>query len=339
MTTNDKPLQVPATATCADVAKLAGVSTAVVSYVFNNGPRNVAPKTRLKVQQAAQLLDYHPNSIAQALRTGCSKLIGVVATDFTNPFFAAINNTLETQAADNGYSTMFLTSRGDARRERECIDRLLSRNVDAIFGEFSHAHFSLTDARPVKCPIILMDYIHRESGYKYVSSDFFQASQLVASHFFDHGHRRIGMLFGEEPDMATARFRGWYQAHKERGIELGPIQQTGYTRHGGYEATLRMLDETIPPTAIFAGSDSEAIGALRAIYDRHLRVPQDIAIISMDGTDDCKYTYPTLTSIEQNTDELAHCAINAALAPTETPDLQLVPVSLHIRQSCGCQSA
>lgn len=319
-----------------DVAKLAGVSTAVVSYVLNNGPRAVSREARDRVEKAARMLNYRPNPTAQALRTGSPKIFGVVATDFANPFFSAINNTLERQAADNGYSTLFLTSHNKADRERDCIDRLLSRNVDAIFGEFSRPQSQVTDALNTHRPFILMDHIHTEPGFKYVCSDFAQASHMVACHLFEHGHRDIAMIFGEEPDEDSPRFEGWYRAHREHGLRVGPIVRSGYTRAGGYKAALRLLDSPTPPTAIFAGSDFEAIGALRAVHEHGLRVPEDIAIVSMDGTEDCEYTCPQLTSVKQDTDELPRRAIAAALTPQDIPDLQFVPVTLDLRRSCGC---
>lgn len=119
-------------ATRADVAQLAHVSTAVVSYVFNNGPRNVAPETAAKVRAAAKKLNYRPNSMARALRTGSSKTLGIIVPDLSNPFFSDVYNALETNAAQEGYSTLFMASHQDPNKELDRVSRLIARDVDAI---------------------------------------------------------------------------------------------------------------------------------------------------------------------------------------------------------------
>ena len=119
-------------ATRADVARLAGVSTAVVSYVFNNGPRPVAADTAQQVREAAEKLHYRPNSIARALSTGSSKTFGIVVPDLSNPFFSGVYSALETAAARNGYSTLFMASHQNPEKEMDRISQLIAREVDAI---------------------------------------------------------------------------------------------------------------------------------------------------------------------------------------------------------------
>ena len=119
-------------ATRADVARLAGVSTAVVSYVFNNGPRPVAADTAQQVREAAEKLHYRPNSVARALSTGSSKTLGIVVPDLTNPFFSGVYSALETAAARNGYSTLFMASHQNPEKEMDRISQLIAREVDAI---------------------------------------------------------------------------------------------------------------------------------------------------------------------------------------------------------------
>ncbi|MGO1345648.1 MAG: substrate-binding domain-containing protein, partial [Bifidobacterium psychraerophilum] len=116
------------------------------------------------------------------------------------------------------------------------------------------------------------------------------------------------------------------------------IYHTGFTRSGGYEQTLRILDmpETERPTALFAGSDLEAVGALRALHERGLRLPEDMALVSFDGTVDTLYSWPQITSIQQDPVMIAKLAVAAALHPDECDDTQIAPFDFVIRQSCGC---
>ncbi|WEV65825.1 LacI family DNA-binding transcriptional regulator [Bifidobacterium sp. ESL0764] len=326
--------------TRSDVAKLAGVSTAVVSYVFNDGPKPVAADTRQKVLKAAAKLNYQPNSMAKALRAGTSKLFGVIVPDFSNPFFANMNDALEKEAAKAGYSVLFMSSHLDALTEQRCISRLLARDVDAVFGEFPQSGevFQSLDARG--CPFILFDYSRRAVGAKVVSSDFRQAAQLATNHLLGHGYRRIAMLLGHGADPSDPRVQAWSEVHREHGLAVGPIVQSDFTREGAYKATLSLLDNAATgnegrPEAIFAGSDLEAIGALRALHERGIRVPEEVGLISFDGTKECLYTSPQLSSLRQDTQSIAKLAVKTALNPDEAPDVQLVPVQLDLRRSCG----
>ena len=130
---------------------------------------------------------------------------------------------------------------------------------------------------------------------------------------------------GLEPGVPAGRATHW------------AIRRSRFTREGGHEATAALLESDNPPDAIFAASDLEALGALRAIHERSLRIPEDIAVITFDGTVESLYAWPQLTAIQQNTAELARCAVNAALDPAHTPDVQLIAAELVTRQSCGCK--
>ena len=128
-------------ATRADVARLAGVSTAVVSYVFNNGPRPVAADTARQVREAAEKLHYRPNSVARALSTGSSKTLGIVVPDLSNPFFSGVYSALETAAARNGYSTLFMASHQNPEKEMDRISRLDRARGGCHHHRLGSAHF------------------------------------------------------------------------------------------------------------------------------------------------------------------------------------------------------
>lgn len=324
-------------ATRTDVARLANVSTAVVSYVFNNGPRAVAPATSERVREAAKLLNYHPNSTARALRTGYSKMLGVIVPDSSNPFSAGIYDELQTVAMGRGYSVLFMNVRSDPDLENKAIKQLLERNVDAIFLSSSRSYAQLSMAHLEESRFVFMDQPHRVANAKSVSTDFFNASLTATRHLIEHRHTSVDMLFGGSPDDRTdARIQGWYEAHQNANLPAGRIRQAFFTREGGYHATLDLIDSGKPPRAIFAGSDMEALGAMRALHERGQRIPEDVAIVSFDGTVDSLYTWPQLTTMQQNTKEIAGCAMKAALQPNEVPDVQLIKADLVVRHSCGC---
>ncbi|WP_055426683.1 LacI family DNA-binding transcriptional regulator [Bifidobacterium aesculapii] len=325
----------PQRATRADVARLAQVSTAVVSYVMNNGPKNVAPATSQRVREAARALNYRPNSAARALRKGASELFGVIVPDFRNPYFASINDAIEVEASQHGYSTMFLASHANPDSERDCIEKLLLRDVDGIFMAPAQSYDQLASMERRDCAFILLDNRRGAPGYKCVASDFVDGVDQVVRHFALHGRTDTAMLFGGETPSVDGRIQGWYQAHQRLGIPAGPIHRSYFTNDGAYQAVNAMLDDGEQPNAIFAGSDFEAIGALRALHERGIRIPEDVSLISFDGTFMCENTWPQLTSVHQNVKEIARTAVAAALDP-DAPDAQQIPVTLDIRQSCGC---
>lgn len=324
-------------ATRADVARLAGVSTAVVSYVFNNGPRPVAADTAQQVREAAEKLHYRPNSVARALSTGSSKTLGIVVPDLTNPFFSGVYSALETAAARNGYSTLFMASHQNPEKEMDRISQLIAREVDAIIIASAQPTSALAGVPRKECPFIFMDQTQPVPGAKCVSTDFQAAVSLAVRHLLGHGYTNIAMLSGKADDgLSDKRIQSWYQAHKETEIPVGPVVQAHFTRQGGYDATLALLDSDHRPDAIFADSDLEAIGALRALHERHVRIPEDIAIVSFDGTVDSQFSWPALTVVQQDATAIAERMFQAALDPQNTPDLQLIDTTLVPRQSCGC---
>lgn len=161
--------------------------------------------------------------------------------------------------------------------------------------------------------------------------------QLAVHHLMGHGRRNIAMLTGKaEEGLNDKRIQGWYQAHKANRLPVGPIMQAHYTRQGGYQATIDLLNSDQHTDAIFADSDLEAIGALRAMHEQGIRVPEDIALISFDGTVDSQFTWPSLSVIQQNAQAIANCVFKAATDPQNTPDLQLIDSTLVPRESCGC---
>lgn len=329
-------------ATRADVAKLAGVSTAVVSYVFNNGPRPVATATKARVLKAAEQLGYRPNSMARALSTGKSRTLGVIVPDLSNPFFASVYGALETEAADHGYSTLFMASHQDPKLERDRVARLIDHEVDAMVVASAMDTAQLPSIVRNDCPFVFLDQFTPVPGAKCVATDFRKAVADGTAHLIGHGYERIIMFSGKaEEGLDDRRIQGWYQAHEEAGRMPGPIVPAHFTRQGGYEAAMSLLDSGADgrsglPDAIFVDSDLQAIGALSALYERHVRVPEDIAVASFDGTIEAQFSCPPLTTVEQDTDRLAKLVFHAATHPGETPDFQLIDAHLTIRRSCGC---
>jgi LacI family transcriptional regulator len=322
-----------------DVARYAGVSTAVVSYVINGGPKPVAAATAERVREAIKVLQYQPNATARALTMGSARLLGIIVPDSTNPYFAELTDTIAQAAATRGYALLTANSRTDAETERQNTVNLVSRQVDAIIlaTVLSPSEVAAMQVQGIRR--VLIDQSSIVHGIPIISTDFEQGAALGVQHLIGHGHRDIGILVGRDidPSRADPRHNGWKKALHEAGLPEGPAELTDFTRQGGYEATRRMLALPKPPTAIFASSDLLAVGALRAIHEANLSIPADIAVVSFDGTSESEFSWPQLTTVRQPIDRIAERVLAAALSPEEpVGGIELLTTDLIVRKSCGC---
>jgi LacI family transcriptional regulator len=322
-----------------DVARYAGVSTAVVSYVINGGPKPVAAATAARVREAIEVLRYQPNATARALTIGSARLLGMIVPDSTNPYFAELTDAMAQAAAARGYALLAANSRTDADTERQNTLNLVSRQVDAIIVATVLGPSEVA-AMPVQgIPRVLIDQSSAVHGIPTISTDFEQGAAIGVQHLIGHGHHDIAILVGRDIDPARLdpRHNGWTKALREAGLPEGPAEYTEFTRQGGYEATRRLLALRTPPTAIFASSDLLGIGALRAIHEAGLSIPEDVAVVSFDGTSESEFSWPQLTAVRQPVDAIAEAAVSAALDPNGAAGkVELFPTELIVRRSCGC---
>ena len=327
--------------TRADVARYAGVSSAVVSYVINNGPKGVAEPTAARVRAAIDLLGYRPNLSARALRIGSTRMLGLVLSDISNPFFGEFALQIEAEAGARGYVMLMANAHGDADLETKVIDDLISRQVDGLLLASVDARSPrLANLRRVGLASVMIDCPVPVPGSVSIGSNARAGSQRVVQHLIEvHGHSVIALIVGEGVAGADQREQGWQSATRAAGLPDGPLARTSFSREGGYEAANRLLNTRNPPTAIFASSDLQAVGALRAIHDRGLSVPDDVAMVAFDGTKESEFTWPAMTVARQPIREMAVSAVRKVLSPTERVGSEIFEMDLVIRQSCGCSPA
>lgn len=323
--------------TRADVARYAGVSTAVVSYVINNGPRPVAAPTAERVRQAIDVLGYRPNGSARALRRGVSDTIGLVTPHLDNLFFAELSQEIEQVAARAGQAVLLGNSLGDLRYQRRLIEDMLSRQIDGLLVRASSSHDDPLAGIRIDVPCVLLDTMSPLRGRRSVSSDLKGgADQLVDHLIVVHGLTRIALVVGRDhPGRVDPRELGWRDAQRRHGLPEGPIARAAFSRTGGYEAMRDLLTDPRPPQAVFASSDPQATGVLRALREAGLRTPADTAVVSFDGTSESAFIYPALTVARQPIAEIAQRAWSLLEEPTAEA-FERLPTELVIRQSCGC---
>lgn len=328
--------------TLSDVARHAGVSSAVVSYVINSGPRPVAAKTRQRVLRSIHALGYHPNAAAQALKRGSTNTIGVAVPNNMNPHFAELSRLVELAAEERGYETVFVNVPDNPGHGSRHIQKLLSHRINGMLIASAVSPREVVEVIESDTPLILLD----RSGpfdapdatpIDTVGVDFRAASRALVRHLIDvHGHDSVALVIGDiDVRSSAAREQGWRDAHREADRTPGPILRVPYTREGGLSAG-SILFAARTPTAVFAASDTQAIGLLRAAHEAGLSVPHDVALVSFDGTQDSEYTWPPLTVMRQPVAAMAEAAVDLLLGTAATGVFHAFDTELVLRVSCGC---
>lgn len=291
------------TVTIYDVAREANVSMATVSRVVNNNP-NVKPQTRKKVFDAIERLGYRPNAVARGLASKKTTTVGVVIPDISNSIFAEVARGIEDIA--NMYHYNIILCNADKRKDKEIrvINTLLEKQVDGLLfmgGAVTEEHIQAFKTSSV--PIVLCATSDANESYPSVDINHEAAAADAVRNLIRQGHRRIGMISGtlEDPSNGYARYQGYKKAVEEAGIAFDEslIRIGNYRYESGSEVAQYFLGLSERPTAIFAANDEMAIGAIHAIQDAGLRVPDDISVISVDNVRMASMVRPQLTTVAQ----------------------------------------
>lgn len=314
----------PQRVSMAQVAALAGVSTQTVSRVANDSPR-VDPATRERVERAMGELGYRPNRAARALRTGRTQTLGLVAQTLSTVGNARMLQAVAEAAASRGYALTIFTLGADGDIAA-VFDRLHDQGVDGAIV-LNEATALARHASSGGLRLVVIDS-SPDDRFSVVSTDHAVGARAATERLLDAGYRVVHHLAGPEDSFAAAeRERGWRSALAAAGVEAPPIVRGDWSAASGYEQTRRMLRGGAV-TAVFAANDQMALGALRAIDDAGLRVPQDVAVIGFDDVVDAAQFRPPLTTVRQDFDALGERAVQQLIALIEgapPQDLRLVP--------------
>ena len=291
-----------------DVAEAAGVSTATVSRVLSNG-LHVRPEVRERVMATVERLGYRPNLVARSLRSQQSSTIGLIVSDISNPFFTAISRAVEDTAYEQGFSVLLCNT--DENPEKETIYLNLMRDTSvagAIMSPTRQTIASFADSN-FPFPIVVVDRSISNSDVDAVLLDNVDAAYRLITHVIEQGYRRIAALCSE---MSTGLERqiGYEKALRAHGLapKSEYIKYVPPKTEAGYAATLKMLDLAEPPDALFTVNSLIAEGALQAIRERNLSIPDDIALVSFDETTWSSLVQPAITLIAQPTYEIGKTA-------------------------------
>lgn len=328
-------------ATRDDVAKLAGVSSAVVSYVLNDGPRPVAAATRERVLEAVQSLGYRPNASARALSLSRTGVIGLLVPDISNPFFSEFAKHVQEVAFEADYSLTIGNTDLDPEREAAQVKSILQREIDGliVFGIRDPA--TLRELVSSTVPLVSMDWQLQDAAVPTVVADDYGAAREAVEHLVGHGYSDIGYIGGpQDLRVFNTRQQAWEDVV---GPLVGPARLDELhwhgpsSRRGGYEAGLKIFASGPQPRAVFVSSDNQAIGFLRAAREHGVDVPSDLAIASFDGTEDSEYSAPPLTVVQLPLSTMAKHAVHKVLGKAGPLSIHsTVRHTLIVRQSCGC---
>lgn len=329
--------------TRADVAREAGTSTAVVSYVINNGPRPVAAETRRRVQQAIERLGYRPNLVAQALRGHKSHVLGLILPDISNPFYAELARAIEGAAEACGFTLIFGNSEQDADRELRYVRAFVDRKVDGFFliSGSSSRRLSTLSAE-IDVPHVLLDRSVNYTGHRaLLATDGIAGAQIATRHLLGLGHRHIVALCGPA-NMGTDRAKGYSAAMTEAGLRPVVHHAERFDREAAYAAARAILSDKPAPTAVFASNDVAGLSVLRAAADLGIRTPQELAVVAFDDIQEGQYSVPRLTTVAQPIQELGRLAteqlldlIRAGNPKAQPGEMRLITPALIVRESCG----
>jgi DNA-binding LacI/PurR family transcriptional regulator len=299
--------------TILDVAERAGVSKSLVSLVMRGSP-SVSEERRAAVLAAAEELGYRPNVVARSLVQRQSKHLGVMISDFHNPFFADLVSGLEDRANSEGYRLIMNTGRRVNSEEEEAIGSLIELQVDGLILAGARVPMRVIESAAASVPVVLVSRSSRKPNIDVVVNDDRIGSGLAVEHLVGLGHRRIAHIDGGYGANAVPRRLGYEAAMRRFG--LGDHIQTvraAFTAEAGAEGVHELCRRREPPTAIFVCNDRAAVGALGALDQRGLRVPEDVSVVGYDGISIGALPQIQLTTVLQPRVEMGRTAVEVLL--------------------------
>jgi LacI family transcriptional regulator len=341
--------------TIRDVAARAGVSVSTVSYVLNGKDEHVGEMTQKLVREAVQQLGYRPNAIARSMVRQRTATIGLVLTEVDNPLFSPVVAGVEEVLRPAGYS-MVLISAPDVESEIQAIETLLSQQVDGfIFMSLSlcTSNDHLVRLQEEGLPLVLINRCIEEKSINLITWADREAGYSATRHLLSLGHRAIGTISGPLKSKvlrksALDRHAGWQQAMSEANLLVPPdwIVDGLYTYEGGYQAIYTLLAQVKQggalPSALFIASDVMAVGAIKALQEVGLRIPEDIAVVTTGDPPMAAYIVPALTTLSHPIHAAGKMAASIVLdwLTTGEPSVaQQTTLSfiMKVRESCGAK--
>jgi LacI family transcriptional regulator len=284
-----------------DVAKLAGVSQTTVSNILNNNAAiSIPEETRQRILAAIEQLGYIPDRNARSLRTQKTYTIAAIIPDITNPYYPSFMRGIQDVAESHDYDLITYNSDGICDKEAKCLRSIQHNRVDGLITALFHDHDDFLIGLDI--PVVKLDLpIHGSHPFDIVYFDNIAGARMVVNHLVAKRYLPIAMIAGVPNTPADQRSVGYRLALEENNLPVDEnlVIRGNYAEEGGYEAMQVLLKLPKRPRAVFAANDLMAMGAMLAIHEAGLRIPQDIAIAGVDDIPAARLVNPPLTTINQ----------------------------------------
>ncbi len=327
--------------TIKDIARELGISTSTVSRALRDHP-DIRQDTKDRVAALARALEYQPNFLARSLKETRTELIGVIVPSISYHFYSGVISGIEQVVQAHGYSVMVCQTEESLEREIKQIRHFAAGRVDGLIAAISgqtndDAHFRYLQRSGM--PLVFCNRVADTAADKVMVDNVIGGRQAV-SHLIEQGYRRIGYLGG--PDflaISNERYEGYVAAHQEAELEPSPdyLIHCDFSEAKAIEATYRLLALPNPPEAIFTVSDRVAVGVMRALRNRGLRIPEDMALIGFNDDPICAMLSPALSSVAQPKYEMGQLAARMLLEQIEgtsnRPRTHMLKTELQVRES------
>lgn len=318
--------------TLRDVAARAGVSTRTVSNVVNDF-HYISPGMRARVQAALNELNYQPNLLARSLRQGRTGIITLLLPKIAVPYFGELAHEVVERASELGFTVMIDETSGEQDRELALLDvARCSSWVDGALLSSLGLHGRALAELPSTLPVVLLGERTAKTALDHVGIDNVRASTDAVQHLIESGRRRIAAVGGNASasDMTShLRLKGYRAAVRAAGLEVIYAQTPEYRRGDAAVAVRALLARTEPPDALFCFSDELAVGSLRELHDRGVRVPSDMSIVGFDDVEGSRFATPSLTSVGPDKAEIANAALEMLIERIEGS--QVSPRDVRVR--------
>lgn len=301
------------------VAELAGVSTGTVSKYLNN-PVNLKEKTRIKVEQAIEALQYSPNPIARSMRTGKTNCISVVVPDISNPFFAEVYVSINLSANKAGYTTVLFSNQNDPAKLKNFIEEFSTHKYDGLILCFLDEYtdiISSLDQLQHKIPIILLSQDINCTLFNSVSIDVYEGIYMATKYLCSQGHKKIAFIKGPENSIiSTEKCKGFLKAMHDAGLSVPEeyIFRGSFSLKTGYQSGIHFSRLKDAPEAIIGANDILAIGCMKYYLHNNYKIPSDIAFMGYDDINLSLMFEPSLSTVHLPISEMGTEAMKLLLA-------------------------
>ncbi|CCN37378.1 putative Transcriptional regulator LacI family [Vibrio nigripulchritudo SO65] len=306
-----------------DVAELAGVNRSTVSRIIN-GEGKFREETKRKVEQAMAELNYRPSAIARSLATASSNMTGLLVTFYTGGFFGEMMNQVQNEL--DKHKKFLITAQGhhSAEGEREAIQRFHDLRCE---GYVLHCRYmsdeELRTLAEQTTPFVLLDRFVEGLEDRCITFDHTEAARVATSYLIQQGHQHLGCISGPSSRFSgQRRLAGFVAAVEEHNLELNSEQivEGDYGRQSGYFAAKSLMENNPQITAIFSASEEMTSGAMQYFYEKNIRVPEDVSVVSFDSVEVCESFYPAVSSVQFPISKMARAAVEVLTAKIENKE-------------------